>query len=137
RASLIILMLTTGNEELSLNHFISELEVSKNTVLRDLKLVQKTLDKFNLEVKYSRMRGYLIDGDEWNQRTALIYAAEHIIESFGGEEYLQDFMQVEEARIKDLREKLEQVEHHLNLHFIDNKMQILPYILEAVFRRMK
>ncbi|MBC8824214.1 PTS sugar transporter subunit IIA, partial [Escherichia coli] len=24
-----------------------------------------------------------------------------------------------------------------NLHFIDNKMQILPYILEAVFRRMK
>ncbi|EIK3137624.1 BglG family transcription antiterminator [Listeria monocytogenes] len=137
RASLIILMLTTGSEELSLNHFISELEVSKNTVLRDLKLVQKTLEKFNLEVKYSRMRGYLIDGDEWNQRTALIYAAEHIIESFGGEEYLQDFMQVDEARIKELREKLEQVEHHLNLHFIDNKMQILPYILEAVFRRMK
>ncbi|MCH3176457.1 helix-turn-helix domain-containing protein, partial [Listeria monocytogenes] len=72
RASLIILMLTTGSDELSLNHFISELEVSKHTVLRDLKLVQKTLDKFNLEVKYSRLRGYLIDGDEWNQRTALI-----------------------------------------------------------------
>lgn len=52
------------------------------------------------------MRGYLIDGDEWNQRTALIYAAEHIIESFGGEEYLQDFMQVDEARIKELREKI-------------------------------
>ncbi|WP_088810667.1 MULTISPECIES: BglG family transcription antiterminator [Listeria] len=136
RASLIILMLTTRNEELSLNHFISELEVSKNTVLRDLKAVQKMLDKFHLEVKYSRMKGYLVVGDEWNVRTAMLIAAEHVIESYGGEDYLKRFMQMEKAEVEGLRLKLEQVETHLNLHFIDSKMQILPYILIAIFRRI-
>ncbi|WP_099222994.1 BglG family transcription antiterminator [Listeria costaricensis] len=136
RASLIILMLITKNEELSLNHFISELEVSKNTVLRDLKLVQQILARYHLEVKYTRMNGYLIVGDEWNKRTALLHAAGHIIESYGGEEFLRRFMQVDAAEIENLRKKLEQVEIHLNLHFIDSKMQILPYILEAIFRRI-
>lgn len=136
RASLIILMLTTRNEELSLNHFISELEVSKNTVLRDLKAVQKMLDTFHLEVKYSRMKGYLVVGDEWNVRTAMLIAAEHVIESYGGEEYLKRFMQMDKTEVEGIRTKLEQVETHLNLHFIDSKMRILPYILIAIFRRI-
>ncbi|MBA3926205.1 BglG family transcription antiterminator [Listeria rustica] len=137
RASLIILMLSTSQEELSLNHFISELEVSKNTVLRDLKGVQAIFDTFGLEVHYSRMNGYQVCGDEWNQRSALIYAAGHIISSYNGEQLLRHFMQIETARVEQIRDHLVAVEVQLNLTFIDNKMQILPYILESIFRRIR
>lgn len=51
-------------EELSLNHFILELEVSKNTVLQDLKFVQMELEKFNFQLKYDGTKGYYIDGEE-------------------------------------------------------------------------
>lgn len=137
RASMIILMLMTMTEELSLNHFISELEVSKNTVLSDLKLAQSIIDGDNLHIKYTRMHGYLIEGDEWNKRSAMIAAAERIMESYGGETYLKRLMQVELSEIQKLREQLEEVEKRLNLHFIDNKMKILPYILQAIFRRIE
>lgn len=137
RTSLIILMLTTNQEELSLNHFISELDVSKNTVLRDLKGVQQIFDTFGLEVHYSRMKGYQVRGDEWNQRSALIYAAGHIISSYHGESFLQHFMQMDAVRVDTIREHLVEVEGQLNLTFIDNKMQILPYILESIFRRIR
>ncbi|MBC1803330.1 BglG family transcription antiterminator [Listeria booriae] len=137
RISLIILMLATNQEELSLNHFISELEVSKNTVLRDLKGVQAVFDTFRLEVQYSRMKGYQIRGDEWNQRSALIYAAQHIIASYHGEQLLRHFMQIEASQVDKIRDQLVAVEVRLNLTFIDNKMQILPYILESIFRRIR
>ncbi|WP_430535811.1 BglG family transcription antiterminator [Listeria rocourtiae] len=137
RTSLIILMLATNQEELSLNHFMGELDVSKNTVLRDLKGVQLIFDTFGLEVYYSRMKGYQIRGDEWNQRTALIYAVEHIISSYQGESFLQHFMQIDAARVDTIRKHLAEVERQLDLTFIDNKMQILPYILESIFRRIR
>jgi len=136
RANLIILVLATHNEELSLNHFISKLEVSKNTVLRDLKLVAHNLKDYELRLKYSRMLGYFIEGDEWNQRTALIFTMEHILKNFNGEEFLQRFLEVDENRVIQLRKKLEAVEEYLDVHFIDCKMQILPYILEMIFRRI-
>lgn len=137
RASMIILMLMTMTEELSLNHFISELEVSKNTVLSDLKLAQSIIDGDNLQIRYTRLHGYLIEGDEWNKRSAMITAAERIMESYGGETYLKRLMHVELAEIQKLRGQLEEVEKHLNLHFIDSKMKILPYILQAIFRRIE
>src|SRR5690625_1084330 len=41
RVYMIMLMLLSSEEELSLNHFTSELDVSKNTILNDLKQVRE------------------------------------------------------------------------------------------------
>jgi len=137
RANLIILMLGFHTEELSLNHLIGDLEVSKNTVLRDLKFAQKSLDEYGLSIKYSRMTGYFIDGDESNQRRALIVSLEKLIANFQGEDVIKRFLKIDHDKINSWREKIEQAENHLNYHFVDHRMQILPYILEIVFRRIE
>jgi len=137
RANLIILMLGSHTEELSLNHLISDLEVSKNTVLRDLKLAQKNLDEYGLSIKYSRMTGYFIDGGESNQRRALMASLEKLIANFQGEDVLRRFLKIDHYKINSWRKKIEQAENHLNYHFVDHRMQILPYILEIVLRRIE
>lgn len=137
RISLLILMLVANNEKLSLNHFIFGLSVSKNTVLRDLKLTQNALNKYKLVICYFRKTGYQIKGDEWRIRTAFIHALEHIMDSFCGELAVSEFTGIDPTTIEKHRKSLEQVEEQLQIRFIDNKMRILPYILETIFRRIK
>lgn len=70
RANLILLMLLTAKEELSLAHFTTKIQVSKNTILRDLKVAQKLLPK-ETTVTYSRASGYQLAGSEWELRKVL------------------------------------------------------------------
>lgn len=90
RANLIILMMLSKNEELSLFHFTHALGVSKNTILRDLKNAQDAISPLHLEIKYSRMHGYYIEGNEFNQRQALIDIVHKTLETYGGENWLRE-----------------------------------------------
>lgn len=56
RAAIIELMLLSKEDYLSLNHFIDELKVSRNTVLRDLKAVDQELQQHQLTLKYTRQK---------------------------------------------------------------------------------
>ena len=136
RINLIILMLGHQKEELSLHHLMFALGVSKNTVLRDLKLVQETLERAQLYIHYSRKGGYTIVGDERNQRRALVASLEHCITMFHGEDVLKKFLNIESRTVEQWRTKLEKIEKCLNYRFIDQHMQILPYILEMILRRI-
>ena len=68
RSQLITFMVITIEEELSLQHFVSELKVSKNTILSDLKIVKENLKKYSCELKYTRLKGYFIKGNEFEIR---------------------------------------------------------------------
>ncbi|MCO7128316.1 BglG family transcription antiterminator [Sporolactobacillus shoreicorticis] len=136
RSYIIILMIITKNESLSMSHFISELGVSRNTVLRDLKLARDTIAPYQLDLVYSRKQGYEIVGKEWDARFILIKIINHLINIYGGESYLKHFMNLPQEQVAHWRTKLEKVESRLNLKFIDLKMQILPYVLEGVFKRI-
>ena len=48
RAHLILLMLFREDEVLSLNHFSIDLEVSKNTVLNDIKQLKELISSYNV-----------------------------------------------------------------------------------------
>ena len=57
RVQIIAFMILTQSD-LSLQHFISELKVSKNTVLSDLKAVQQLFADYGSKLKYTRQQGY-------------------------------------------------------------------------------
>ncbi|MDD9150862.1 BglG family transcription antiterminator [Sporolactobacillus sp. CQH2019] len=136
RCYVIILMIITRSEQLSVNHFVVELGVSRNTVLRDLKEVSEVLNGFQLELVYSRKDGYRIIGKEGDKRFVLIKIMNHLINMYDGEALLQHFMNVSQTEITSWRRKLEQVENRLSWKFVDSKMQLLPYVLESIFKRV-
>ncbi|MDT8860841.1 BglG family transcription antiterminator [Alkalihalobacillus sp. MEB130] len=137
RAEFIILMLLSGEEELSLVHFSSALQVSKNTILRDMKLSHTIVSEYKLEIVYSRMHGYEVSGSEWDKRRLFIDVLRKVYEIYKGESYIQKLANISVADIEKLKTQMEEVENRLNLKFIDERIKILPYIIAALLKRIK
>lgn len=76
-------MILTRTEELSLDHFCIELQISKNTALADIKKGKELLAKHQLKIEFSRKKGYVIDGNEWDKRIVLFHAITRIYKYYG------------------------------------------------------
>lgn len=137
RAHLIILMILSKQEELSLLHFTSELDVSKNTVLSDLNIARELVADYELTIRYSRKDGYLLEGEEFSIRRLLISLTETILKMPHGKKRIRRLANIQKSEIKELEERLEEVEKKLNLKFTDEKIDILPYTLLLAFRRVR
>ncbi|SET54242.1 Transcriptional antiterminator [Salinibacillus kushneri] len=137
RVQLIIMMILSSEEELSLNHFTYELKVSKNTILNDLKKAQAFLEDYDLNIRYTRKYGYLIEGKEFQVRKLLMYITYLILQMSNGENRLKDLADIRNEQIDEFTDRLEQVENQLNLKFTDEKMKTMPYILILIQRRIK
>lgn len=55
-------------DEISLFHLMDLLEVSKNTIVNDIKELNEQLIDKNIKIKFSRKKGYYISGDEYSIR---------------------------------------------------------------------
>ncbi|AGK55438.1 BglG family transcription antiterminator [Bacillus sp. 1NLA3E] len=137
RAQLILLMILSSDEELSLIHFTTAMEVSKNTVLRDLKYAQNIINPYQLEIDYSRIHGYDLAGSEWDKRKLLIDILQSIFGIYNGEGYIEQLIRISKTEIDELRSQMEDVETKLHLKFIDEKIKILPYVIAILLKRIK
>lgn len=71
RLSLLLLYLLTSDEIISLAHLTDLLNVSKNTVMNDLRTAEIYLKRWQLQLEYSRAGGYDIRGSEVSIRLLL------------------------------------------------------------------
>lgn len=83
----LILYLLIQEKRILLKDLINLLEVSRNTVLADLKKLKVELNKYNLSLHSFRKEGYQIVGNEQSKRNLLILSLSQII-SQNGWEYL-------------------------------------------------
>ncbi|MDY0404628.1 BglG family transcription antiterminator [Virgibacillus sp. 179-BFC.A HS] len=132
-----ILMMLLSTDDLSLVHFTSALDVSKNTVLSDLKQVQKYLQPYDLKWRYSRRYGYLLEGDELLIRKLLRHILYKILEMNHGEDRLCQLAAIDKQEIREWNRSIEHVEKKLNLKFTDEKLHAMPYIFILLLRRIK
>lgn len=137
RVYLIILMLLSGEEELSLSHFTIEFDVSKNTILSDLKQVQIHLNDYDLVLHYSRKLGYVLAGKEFQIRKLLITVTYQLLHMPGGKSRVKKLTRIQTGEINEFNKRIENVESKLNLKFTDEKMTTMPYILLLILRRIK
>ncbi len=137
RAYLIIMLLLSSEEELSLNHFTYHLNVSKNTVLSDLKQVQKYLDGYGLTIRYSRKNGYLIEGKEFQIRKLLIHVTGQVLQFSHRENQLKKITGIQDEEIRKFAKRIDKVENILNSRFTDEKLKVMPYIFILILKRIR
>lgn len=137
RAKFILLMILNQSEELSLIHFTSALDVSKNTILRDLKYAQTIIASFDIEMGYSRMQGYEMKGAEWEKRKLLLQLLDEVLRIYECEWYLQKILSLTQAEVERMGYLLEKVETGLQVTFSDERFKLLQYFLVILFRRIK
>lgn len=136
RIQVLILMLLSKTEPLSMNHFIVELNVSKNTIVRDLKELRPLLDQYQLRLEYLRSKGYRIKGEEWNRRQLLTETVNTINQFLNHEELLKQFGDIEKARLTEYKDKVSRLEQRLNLRYSDDKVNDLPVVTLLLDRRI-
>ncbi|MBB6449934.1 transcriptional antiterminator/mannitol/fructose-specific phosphotransferase system IIA component (Ntr-type) [Geomicrobium halophilum] len=137
RIYLILIMLISSEEELSLHHFTSELDVSKNTVLNDLKQAQAFLSAFDLSIRYTRRWGYLIEGQEFQVRKLLMKVTYQVLQINNGTNRIQKITGLQNEQVDEFHQRIENVENKLYLKFTDEKIETMPYILILIKRRIK
>lgn len=136
RVQLLILMLLSKIDPLSMNHFIIELNVSKNTVARDLKELNPLLDQYKLHLEYSRSQGYRIKGEEWHRRQLLTETVNTVNQFLNHEALLKQFGNIEKTHLTEYKNKVSQLEQYLSLRYSDDKVNDLPVLTLLLDRRI-
>ncbi|KHD84490.1 BglG family transcription antiterminator [Bacillus ginsengihumi] len=137
RVAIIIMMILSLKEELSLNHFAFELDVSKNTILNDLKHVQVYLQEYDLTIKYTRKDGYVIEGKEFQIRKLLIRMTFEILNFHNGKGQLKQITGIQNEQINEFVTRIGKLENKLSLKFTDEKLETMPFIFILILRRIK
>lgn len=137
RVGIIKLILLSREEYFSLNHFIDELRVSRNTVLRDLREVSKELQSSELKLVYTRQDGYYIEGNEWNKRNVLSDLLSNLVVMFNGINFIVHFAKLETEQIQIFRNRLELVEEELQVQFTDERLKTLPMLILIIVKRVR
>ncbi|MBD1382807.1 BglG family transcription antiterminator [Metabacillus arenae] len=137
RERLIIIKLLMHGEGDSLQDLADFAGVSKNTMINDLKGVKKALLRQSLTLKYSRVYGYRVLGNELQCRTMLMATLKHVLLRRGAAALLErkDLLQKDERFF--MKQRLLEVERRLSISFTDEQLEDLPVLLLALLTRMQ
>ncbi|WP_404455480.1 BglG family transcription antiterminator [Oceanobacillus kapialis] len=133
----VILMMLLSKDDLSLIHFTSELKVSKNTILSDLKQSQHFIADYHVTIRYTRKDGYVLKGEEFEIRKLLLHVLDKILRLKNGADLLSRLVDIKADDLREITHRIESVEKKLNLKFTDERMATMPYSLILVIRRIK
>ncbi|MBK1809722.1 transcription antiterminator [Clostridium sp. YIM B02505] len=131
------LMLFINLEDISINHFIDSLKISRSTVNLDFKDFIPDLEKKGIEVKNNRTNGYYLVGSEMEIRRILIKS---IIETLSNEDgsrvfdiFIKEYKLDSYEEAKDIISKL--VKKH-KITFVENRLVEFIYIFIFLKARM-
>ncbi|PAD33918.1 BglG family transcription antiterminator [Terribacillus saccharophilus] len=133
----LLLCMLISKDYLTLDHFSIALHISRNTILRDLKNLQKQLEPFQLHIRYGRKLGYYIEGNEFQLRKALMSTLIEFLESDNILPELIDVLELKEDCLYSFRDRIEQVEKKLSIKFTDEKMKTMPLTLFLILQRIR
>lgn len=134
---LVILLLIFSADYLSLYHFSESLEVSKNTIVSDIKKLKKQLKRHHVSIDYSRKGGYYFRGDEEAIRGLILVVTDQVMESIYNRLIFDTYLHIQAAEINEKRKMLRSVEEELQVQYTDNRIQTAPYFLVLLERRVE
>jgi len=137
RCDIILLMLLCGQQELSLQHFITEIKVSRNTVLADLKRVKDQIRPAGLMLTYSREAGYQLAGQEYSLRQQLFTVLHSLISRHGQAALVSAVGQITKPQLKHMRKVMGQIEEELKTLFTDEIMAVNCYFFALLLKRIR
>lgn len=82
RVKIIMLSIILSNKKLTINDLENITQVSRNTIINDLKNVEKAFDEYDLKLEVDSKKGYIIKGDVIKKRTVFFLNFYYLIEYY-------------------------------------------------------
>ncbi|MEH7176833.1 BglG family transcription antiterminator [Neobacillus vireti] len=140
RFAVICLYLFMRNDTISSFHLTQLLQVSKNTVISDIKKANKMNRPFLVEIKYSRKYGYHLTGTEFDKRALIMHYISRLIQVPYFEKLLEYLLKEEAGKI-DYRGTLtilKQIEKQFSLNFVEERLnQLANFLVFYYYRQQK
>lgn len=136
RIYLLIIMILARTEELSLDHFCIELQISKNTALSDIKKAKEHLAKYQLKIEFSRKKGYVISGNEWDKRIVLFHAITKIYKYYG-EKVTEELLEGSKKHLEQVKNDVLKIEKYIGVKYTDEDFYPLIYFIASLFIRIE
>lgn len=136
RIYLLIIMILARTEELSLDHFCIELQISKNTALSDIKKAKEHLTKYQLKIEFSRKKGYVISGNEWDKRIVLFQAITKIYKYYG-EKVTEELLEGSKKHLEQVKSDVLKIEKYIGVKYTDEDFYPLIYFIASLFIRIE
>ncbi|OIK09757.1 PTS fructose transporter subunit IIA [Bacillus sp. MUM 116] len=138
RLAVIYLYLFKRSDAISSFHLTQLLQVSKNTVISDLKKANKMNQPFLVEIRYSRKSGYHLIGTEFDKRALVMYYISRLIQVPYFEKLLDYLFKGEIGKIdyREILNILKQIEKQFSLNFVEERLhQLANFLIFYYYRR--
>lgn len=135
RTRLQFLYISASKDYVSLEHLTQFLNVSKNTILRDMKVLNSRIEQSGISIDYTRQEGYFISGDEWQIRNKMISYINKVLQHYELIQLLMESLHVDTKSIDKIIDKLSIVESVLEKTFADQSFNRFPYHFSALMHR--
>ena len=123
------LMLFIEHEDISLQHFIDNLQVSRSTVISDLKDLQSELQEATIKIKNNRVRGYYLEGSELNIRRFMMKKVTHLLNQDRNSIMLDIFIENYRLDIYDYPKLvIDELSKKYTIRFVEDRLKEFIYI---------
>ncbi|MFV0393861.1 MAG: BglG family transcription antiterminator [Coprobacillaceae bacterium] len=131
RIQIIICSILTKTRELYIEDFIMHCKVSRNTVINDLKIVDRELQKYGLEISYENKVGYRIVGD-FTKKVSVFFLYFNDLSEY----YRKGAIPLENReRIYQIDEKLNRIEQALETKYVSGVLFALATFMSSIGSR--
>ena len=134
----LYLYLFIRQEPISSVHLTQLLQVSKNTIISDVKKANEANRNFLVEIRYTRQKGYHLVGTEFDKRIVVMY---HLAQLYQGPyaEKIITYLLSEHDKIhfKKVHQSLKQLEKEFELQFVEERLTQFASFLLFYYCRQK
>ncbi len=140
RIAWIALHLLISEQRLIIKDFEDWLDVSRNTVIDDLKKLRSNLNDQRLSLTFHRHEGYILHGEEVDKRKAIMYYLSYFLSrQRNKDEFLQligHLLNVPEVDLNPIFHIMSQYEQELQIHYADEDLHQLSLQIFLNIRRI-
>lgn len=136
RTDVIYIILMREEKDLSLQHFMNELKVSRNTVLADLKKLTNELLRYDIQLEYSRENGYTLIGEEYSKRVFLYQVLGRLLSHHNYGVVLKGVCDISTKEMDEMQQSLRGIERRLKIQFTDRILELCTFFFLMILRRI-
>lgn len=135
RSIMMILLLVGQTHQISLQDFIVDLNISKNTALKSLKSVKMILETYDLELRYSRAKGYLVLGNEYQIRLMIRNLVDAILKDEIKKNFILSLLNIS-LEVENIWQKINLLEERLGTVYTDGRRYSVALLMAIFLRRI-
>lgn len=128
RVAIELVMILSNQANYGISIFEKLFDVSRNTIVNDIKVLREYISTFNLSLEYDNKKRYYIDGESFTKRNVILYN----LSSFDYLFKINNFGLFSDSDVKEVLKKLNKIETMLGITYVSEILVLLSQLIVLI-----